>query len=182
MNVNGVPVVTLELKNPLSGQTVADAIHQYRNDRDPREKMFEFKKRSLVHFSVDTEEVHMATRLVGTATHFLPFNRGRNGGAGNPPDPEGRNYRTAYLWEEVLQYDSLLDLGYYRLQKISEGSISLGEGTAKPLDGPRKVGTGMVREEAVPLSSLIDIINERFGAELTEADQLFFDQLAEAWQ
>ncbi len=110
LSVNGVPVVTLELKNPLSGQTVANAIHQYRNDRDPREKIFEFKKRSLVHFAVDTEEVHMATRLAGTSSFFLPFNRGRDGGAGNPPDPQGRNYRTAYLWEEVLQYDSLLDL------------------------------------------------------------------------
>jgi len=110
LSVNGVPVVTLELKNPLSGQTVANAVHQYRNDRDPREKIFEFKKRSLVHFAVDTEEVHMATRLAGTSTFFLPFNRGRDGGAGNAPDMQGRNYRTAYLWEEVLQYDSLLDL------------------------------------------------------------------------
>ena len=110
LSVNGIPVVTLELKNPLSGQTVADAIHQYRRDRDPREKIFEFKKRTLVHFAVDTEEVHMTTRLAGEPTHFLPFNRGNNGGAGNPPDPEGRNYRTAYLWEEVLQRDSLMDL------------------------------------------------------------------------
>ena len=110
LSVNGVPVVTLELKNPLSGQTVANAKHQYRNDRDSREKIFEFKKRSLVHFAVDTEEVHMATRLAGTSTLFLPFNRGHDGGAGNAPDPQGRNYRTAYLWEEVLQYDSLLDL------------------------------------------------------------------------
>ena len=110
LSVNGIPVVTLELKNPLSGQTVADAIHQYRRDRDPREKIFEFRKRTLVHFAVDTEEVHMTTRLAGEPTHFLPFNRGNNGGAGNPPDPEGRNYRTAYLWEEVLQRNSLMDL------------------------------------------------------------------------
>ena len=110
LSVNGVPVITLELKNPLSGQTVANAIHQYRNDRDPREKIFGFRKRSLVHFAVDTEEVHMATRLAGTSTLFLPFNQGRHGGAGNASDPQGRNYRTAYLWEEVLQYDSLMDL------------------------------------------------------------------------
>jgi type I restriction enzyme, R subunit len=110
LSVNGIPVVTLELKNPLSGQTAANAIHQYRNDRDPREPIFEFTKRSLVHFAVDTEEVHMATRLAGASTHFLPFNRGANGGAGNPPDKAGRNYKTAYLWEEVLQRDSLLDL------------------------------------------------------------------------
>lgn len=110
LSVNGIPIASLELKNPLSGQTVANAIHQYRNDRDPREPIFLFSKRSLVHFAVDTEEVHMTTRLAGTSTHFLPFNRGNDGGAGNPPDSDGRNYKTAYLWEEVLQRDSLLDL------------------------------------------------------------------------
>lgn len=110
LSVNGIPVVTLELKNPLSGQTVADAIHQYRQDRDPREPIFLFTKRALVHFAVDTEEAHMATRLAGSSTYFLPFNRGMDGGAGNLPDREGRNYKTAYLWEEVLQRESLLDM------------------------------------------------------------------------
>ncbi len=110
LSVNGIPLATLELKNPLSGQTAADAIRQYRHDRDHREKIFDFKKRTLVHFAVDTEEVHMTTRLAGGATHFLPFNRGRDGGAGNPPDPAGRNYRTAYLWEDVLERHSFLDL------------------------------------------------------------------------
>lgn len=110
LSVNGIPVVTLELKNPLSGQTAANAIHQYRHDRDPREPIFVFTKRTLVHFALDTEEAHMATRLAGSSTYFLPFNRGTDGGAGNPPDAQGRNYKTAYLWEEVLQRDSLLDL------------------------------------------------------------------------
>jgi type I restriction enzyme R subunit len=110
LSLNGVPLVTLELKNPLTGQTVAQAKHQYRHDRDPREPIFEFKRRTLVHFAVDTEEVWMTTRLAGSATHFLPLNQGFAGGAGNPPDPQGRTYRTAYLWEEVLQPDSLLDL------------------------------------------------------------------------
>jgi type I restriction enzyme, R subunit len=110
LSINGIPVVTLELKNPLSGQTAANAIQQYRHDRDPREPIFEFTKRTLVHFAVDTEEAHMATRLAGTSTYFLPFNRGFDGGAGNPPDRDARNYKTAYLWEEVLQRDSLLDL------------------------------------------------------------------------
>jgi type I restriction enzyme R subunit len=110
LSVNGIPVVTLELKNPLSGQTAANAIYQYRHDRGPREPIFVFTKRALVHFAVDTEEAHMATRLAGSSTYFLPFNRGMDGGAGNPPDPEGRNYKTAYLWEEVLQRHSLLDL------------------------------------------------------------------------
>ncbi|MFA5549617.1 MAG: type I restriction endonuclease subunit R, partial [Porticoccaceae bacterium] len=78
------------------------------------------------------------------------------------------------------QFDEEIELDYYRLQKISEGSISLNEGYAKPLDGPREVGSAKVREEQVSLSRLIDIINERFGGELNEADQLFFDQIAEA--
>ena len=110
LSVNGLPVVTLELKNPLTGQTVQHAIQQYRQDRDPREPIFVFAKRTLVHFAVDTEEAHMTTRLAGSSTHFLPFNKGCNGNAGNPPDPAGRNYKTAYVWEEALQRDSLLDL------------------------------------------------------------------------
>lgn len=110
LSLNGIPVVTVELKNPLTGQRVEDARRQYKQDRDPREPIFEFKRRTLVHFAVDTESVLMTTRLAGTATHFLPFNKGCDGGAGNPPDPAGRTYRTAYLWEEVLQRDSLLDL------------------------------------------------------------------------
>jgi type I restriction enzyme R subunit len=110
LSVNGIPLVTLELKNPMTGQTVVDARLQYQRDRDPREPLFEFKRRTLVHFAVDTELVSMTTRLAGTATWFLPFNRGADGGAGNPPDPAGRAYRTAYLWEEVLHRDSFLDL------------------------------------------------------------------------
>ena len=110
LSLNGIPVATLELKNPLSGQTVEQAKQQYRTDRDPRETIFAFKRRALVHFAVDTEEVWMTTRLAGEATHFLPFNKGHESGSGNPPDPHGRTYRTAYLWEEVLQRDSLLDL------------------------------------------------------------------------
>lgn len=110
LSLNGIPIATLELKNPLTGQTVDAARRQYKIDRDPREPIFEFKRRTLVHFGVDTESVLMTTRLAGTATHFLPFNKGSDGGAGNPPDPSGRTYRTAYLWEEVLQRDSLLDL------------------------------------------------------------------------
>ena len=110
VSVNGIPVVTLELKNQLTGQTVEHAMRQYQQDRDPRELIFEFKRRTLVHFAVDTDVVFMTTRLAGSATHFLPFNKGQDGGAGNPSDPQGRTYRTAYLWEDVLQRDSLLDL------------------------------------------------------------------------
>jgi type I restriction enzyme, R subunit len=108
--LNGVPVATVELKNPLTGQTVEHALRQYRHDRDPREPIFEFKRRTLVHFAADSERVRMTTRLAGTATHFLPFDKGDDGGAGNPPDPAGRTYRTAFLWEDVLARDSLLDI------------------------------------------------------------------------
>ena len=110
ISLNGVPIATLELKNPLTNQTVEHAKRQYKQDRDPREMLFEFKRRTLVHFAVDTELVFMTTRLAGSATYFLPFNKGLDGGSGNPHDPNGRTYRTAYLWEEALQRDSLLDL------------------------------------------------------------------------
>ena len=106
--VNGIPVVTAELKNPLTGQRAADAMWQYENDRDGRDLLFAFKKRALVHFAVDTDEVWMTTRLRGKETDFLPFNRGNDNGAGNPP-VEG-NWKTAYLWDEVLQADSLLEI------------------------------------------------------------------------
>ena len=110
ISLNGIPVATVELKNPMTGQTTENAILQYKEDRDPREPLFEFKRRSLVHFAVDTEQVFMTTRLAGTATYFLPLNKGYNGGSGNPPDPKGRTYKTAYLWEEILARDSILDL------------------------------------------------------------------------
>jgi len=107
--LNGLPIATAELKNPLSGQTVEDAKRQYKRDRDARELLFEFKKRALVHFAVDQDQVFMATRLSGDKTFFLPFNLGDHGHAGNPPAADG-GYRTAYLWREVWQRDSLLDI------------------------------------------------------------------------
>ena len=108
LSLNGIPVVTAELKNPMTGQTWRNAMHQYKNDRDSNDLMFKFKKRTLVHFAVDTDEVYMTTRLSGRATHFLPFNLGHGTGAGNPENPGG--YKTAYLWEEVLQRDGFLDI------------------------------------------------------------------------
>jgi type I restriction enzyme, R subunit len=110
LSVGGIPLVTLELKNPLTGQTFEDAIKQYRKDRDPREKVLEFGKRTLIHFALDTEATRMTTRLAGSTTQFLPFDKGHNKGAGNPPDLLGRDYRTAYVWEETLERSSLLDL------------------------------------------------------------------------
>ena len=110
LSVNGLPVATAELKNPMTGQTVEHAKAQYRQDRDHREPLFEFKRRSLVHFAVDTEQVFMTTRLAGGATQFLPFNQGHAGGAGNPLDAGGQQVRTAYLWQEVWARDSWLDI------------------------------------------------------------------------
>jgi type I restriction enzyme, R subunit len=108
LSLNGIPVATAELKNPLTGQTVEDAKLQYKNDRDPNELIFQFKKRTLVHFAVDPDEVYMTTRLKGKETQFLPFNKGDGTGAGNPENPHG--YKTSYLWEEVWQRDSFLDI------------------------------------------------------------------------
>jgi type I restriction enzyme R subunit len=108
LSVNGLPVATAELKNPLTGQRAADACTQYKRDRDGRDLLFKFKERSLVHFAVDPDEVWMATQLKGDETYFLPFNRGYQNGAGNPP-VEG-NWKTHYLWDEVLQSASLLDI------------------------------------------------------------------------
>lgn len=97
--VNGLPIATFELKNSLTKQTVADAVQQYKLDRDPREKLFEFG-RCLVHFAVDDQEVRMCTYLEGKASWFLPFNLGWNDGAGNPPNPDG--LKTDYLWKQIL--------------------------------------------------------------------------------
>ncbi len=105
--INGLPVATFELKNSLTKQTVADAVQQYRRDRDPRERLFEFG-RCAVHFAVDDSEVHMCTHLKGKGSWFLPFNRGYQDGAGNPPNPCG--LKTAYLWQEVLTPAGLTDI------------------------------------------------------------------------
>lgn len=108
LSLNGIPLITIELKNSMTGQTWRNAIKQYKTDRDPKELIFQFKKRALVHFAVDTDEVYMTTRLSGRSTYFLPFNKGNRGGAGNPENPD--HYKTAYLWEEVLERHSLLDI------------------------------------------------------------------------
>jgi len=108
LSLNGIPVVTAELKNPMTAQTWRHAITQYKNDRDPADLIFRFKKRTVAHFAVDTDEVYMTTRLSGRNTRFLPFNKGCGTGAGNPENPDG--CKTAYLWEEVLERHSFLDI------------------------------------------------------------------------
>ncbi|MCB9895683.1 MAG: type I restriction endonuclease subunit R [Planctomycetes bacterium] len=128
--LNGIPLVTAELKNAFTGQKVGNAINQYKSDRDPKDLMFQFKKRSLVHFAVDTDEVFMTTRLNGPKTYFLPFNRGNNGGAGNPPNPDG--WKTSYLWEQVLTRDSLLNiLARYIHLEVTEKKLSNGKKVKK---------------------------------------------------
>ncbi len=106
--VNGILVVTAELKNLLTKQRAADAIRQYRNDHDGRDLLFAFKKRALIHFAVDPDEAWMTTRLEGKETRFLSFNRGNDHGADNPP-VEG-DWKTHYLWDEVLQAGNLLEI------------------------------------------------------------------------
>lgn len=108
LSLNGLPIVTIELKNQLSGQTAENAKRQYRYDRDHKELLFQFKKRALVHFAVDADVAFMTTRLRGAKTYYLPFNKGHNNGRGNPPNPDG--YRTAYLWNEVWSKDSLMEI------------------------------------------------------------------------
>lgn len=105
--INGLPVATFELKNSLTKQTVADAVEQYKLDRDPKEKLFEFG-RCVVHFAVDDHEVRFCTHLKGKASWFLPFNRGWNDGAGNPPNPDG--LKTDYLWKDTLTRHELTDI------------------------------------------------------------------------
>ena len=112
--VNGIPVVTMELKCQFTGQDTTNAINQYKFDRAGKDAIFAFKERVLVHFAVDLTNVYMTTRLEGAHTYFLPFNQGSNGagndgGAGNP-QAEDDNYVTSYIWENVLQKDSLLDI------------------------------------------------------------------------
>ena len=113
LTVNGIPLMALELKNQYTNQNVNNAVTQWKNDRDPREICFRLNKRVLAYFCADHTHVLMITKLERDKTYFLPFNQGsngagKNGGAGNPPNPDG--YPTAYLWENVLQKDSMLDI------------------------------------------------------------------------
>ena len=105
--INGLPIATFELKNSLTKQTVEDAVEQYKRDRDPREKLFEFG-RCVAHFAVDEHEVRFCTHLKGKASWFLPFNQGWNDGAGNPPNPDG--LKTEYFWTRIITRDGLTNI------------------------------------------------------------------------
>ena len=113
ISLNGIPIVALELKNQIKGQSVSHAKYQFKHDRNPRELCFQFNKRFLVYFAVDLYEAWMTTHLKGENTYFLPFNQGSKGagnvgGRGNPENPTG--YATSYLWEKVLQKDNLMEI------------------------------------------------------------------------
>ncbi len=122
--INGLPIATFELKNSLTKQTVEDAVEQYRRDRDPKEKLFAFG-RCIVHFALDDAEVRMCTDLRGKGSWFLPFNKGWNDGAGNPPNPHG--IKTDYLWKELLTRGSLTDILENYAQVIEEKHARTGK-------------------------------------------------------
>ena len=141
--LNGIPVFAFELKNQYTGQTVDNAKTQWMYDRDPREVCFQFNKRILGYFAVDHTEVWMTTQLAGKDTYFLPFNQGsngagRDGGKGNPPNPNG--YPTAYLWEEVFQKDSMMDIlqKFIHLQVTEEKNLQP-DGTEKVIRKKRLI-------------------------------------------
>ncbi len=152
LSLNGIPVATLELKNQFTGQNVGNALKQYSTTRDNREILFAFKKRCLVHFAVDQDEVFMTTKLDGSKTYWLPFNKGANNGKGNPQNPDG--YRTAYLWENILQKDSWMEIiqrfVHLQTEEIEvEGKIYKKEKLIFPryhqLDAVRSIGDNVLQ-------------------------------------
>ncbi|WP_133140654.1 type I restriction endonuclease subunit R [Legionella genomosp. 1] len=128
--INGLPIATFELKNKLTKQTVEDAVQQYKNDRDTKELLFQFG-RCVVHFALDDHEVRMCTHLKGKASWFLPFNKGYNDGAGNPPNPDG--IATDYLWKEVLNRYRLTDILENYAQIVEEKDEKTGKKKAKQI-------------------------------------------------
>ncbi len=140
--INGLPVATFELKNSLTKQTVQDAVEQYKRDRDPRERLFEFG-RCAVHFAVDDIAVQMCTRLAGKASWFLPFDKGHNDGAGNPPNPLG--LKTDYLWKAVLTPAGLTDILENYAQIIEEKDPKTGKKKRTQI-WPRYHQLGVVRQ------------------------------------
>ena len=122
--INGIPIISFELKNELTKQNVSHAIKQYKEDRDPNEELFRLA-RLMVNFAVDTEEVWMCTQLKGQKSYFLPFNKGDNNGAGNPNNPNG--LKTDYLWKQILTKNSVTDIIQNFCQLITEEKEYLDE-------------------------------------------------------
>ena len=137
LSLNGIPLVALELKNQYKGQNVDCAIRQFKEDRDPKEFCFRFNHRFLVYFAVDLYEAYMTTWLQGQNTYFAPFNQGsmgagNSGGKGNPANPDG--YATSYIWEEVLQRDSLLDLIHRFISLVKEKEEETKNGATRTVE------------------------------------------------
>ena len=128
--INGLPVITFELKNRITGQNVHDAVQQYKDDRNPREVLFSFK-RCMVHFAVDDAQVRFCTRLSGQDSWFLPFDKGNKGGAGNPPNPDG--IMTDYLWNDILTKDKLALIIENYAQFVSEKDEDTGKKKEKQI-------------------------------------------------
>ncbi|HSW64102.1 MAG TPA: DEAD/DEAH box helicase family protein [Dissulfurispiraceae bacterium] len=147
--INGLPIATFELKNSLTKQTVEDAVQQYKRDRDPRERLFEFG-RCVVHFAVDDSEVRMCTELRGKGSWFLPFNKGYNDGAGNPPNPHG--LKTDYLWREVLTPAGLTNILENYAQIVEEKDPRTGKKKRKQV-WPRYHQLGVVRQALADVRS-----------------------------
>lgn len=138
--LNGIPVVTMELKCQFTGQDTANAIEQYKFDRAGKDAIFAFNERVLAHFAVDLTQVYMTTRLEGGSTYFLPFNQGSNGagqvgGKGNPANTDG--YTTAYLWEQVLCKDRLLEILHKYLHREIKRDDKTGEIRSERMIFPR---------------------------------------------
>jgi len=147
--INGLPIATFELKNILTKQTVEDAVEQYRRDRDPRERLFEFG-RCVVHFAVDDSEAEMCTELAGKRSWFLPFNKGYNDGAGNPPNPHG--LKPDYLWREVLTPTGLTNILESYAQIVEEKDPRTGRKKRKQV-WPRYHQLGVVRQALADVSA-----------------------------
>ncbi len=136
ISINGLPLITMELKNHYTGQTVQNAIHQYKHDRQPAGEPLLQKKRCAVHLAVDDDEIMMCTELNGVNSWFLPFNQGVNGGAGNPV--RDNSVRTAYLWEEVLEKHSLSDIIENYAQVVKKKEWTTDKKTGKKTEKERE--------------------------------------------
>ena len=147
--INGLPIITFELKNELTKQTVKDAIKQYKTNRDPREELFRLG-RCMVHFAVDSEQIWMATHLKGENTYFLPFNKGYNNGAGNPTNPFG--IKTDYLWKDILTKD--------RLTNIIQNYVQLFEEETEKILPDGKVKKEKVKKLIFPRYHQIDAVDK----------------------
>lgn len=157
--LNGFPLVVMELKNQLTGQTVEHAKQQFKKDRDPNELLFQPKKRVMVYFAVDTDEVWMTTMLNRESTFFLPFNRGNQGSKGNPIIYN--DYRTSYLWNDVLEKDSLLDL-LFRFVYVEQKDVR--DSTGEIIDKKETVIFPRYHQLDVVRKIEADILKNKVGA------------------